>query len=253
MGVPIYREKFRLRSYETDPQGRLQIPILCQLLQEAATAHAERLGVAVETLAKRGMAWVLSRLHLNLIRWPHGDEEIVVETWPEAMNRLMVERRFSIFDGDDTRIGTVSTLWFVLDLTRRKPIRLPVEMAGRMDDYEIGSEPVRNSHLTIPDPADRELAFTVRRSDLDLARHVNNTSYVEWAVEAIPDDVWTTCHLADLDIQFVSECYQGHTVLSRSQLVDHGNETEARHQLVREEDGVEVARALSRWRRREEA
>ena len=26
--------------------------------------------------------------------------------------------------------------------------------------------------------------------DLDLAGHVNNTSYVEWAVEAVPDEIW---------------------------------------------------------------
>jgi acyl-ACP thioesterase len=243
-----HSNRFRVRSYETDPLGRLQVPILCKLLQEVAVAHASILGVAVETMAGRGTAWVLSRLHLTLARWPRGNDEILIETWPEAMNRLLVERRFAIFDGSEAQIGAVSTLWCALDLAKRRPVRLPQEVWGRMDEYEIGDDPARAGELTIPDPADRELAFTVRRSDLDVAEHVNNTSYVEWAIEAVPEETWSTAELAELEIQFVSECHQGQTVLSRSQQVDRGNDIEVRHQLMRQEDGAEVARALTVWR-----
>ena len=239
---------FRVRSYETDPLGRLQVPILCKLLQEVAVAHASILGVSVETMAERGTAWVLSRLHLTLDHWPRGDEEIVIETWPEAMNRLLVERRFAIFDSNEAQIGAVSTLWCVLDLARRRPVRLPQEVWGRMDEFEIGSDPVRAGELTAPDPADRELAFTVRRSDLDVAEHVNNTSYVEWAIEAVQEETWSTAELAEFEIQFVSECHQGQTVVSCSQQVDRGNDIEVRHQLMRHEDSAEVARVLSLWR-----
>jgi len=91
-------ERFRVRSYEVDPMGRLQVPILCQLLQEVATTHAAEIGVAVDTLIESGVAWVLSRLDLHMERWPRIDDEIVVETWPAAMNRLRTERRFRILD-----------------------------------------------------------------------------------------------------------------------------------------------------------
>ena len=243
-----HSSRFRVRSYETDPLGRLQVPILCKLLQEVAVAHASILGVSVETMAERGTAWVLSCLHLTLNRWPRGDEEILIETWPEAMNRLLVERGFAIFDLNEAQIGAVSTLWCVLDLARRRPVRLPQEVWGRMGEFEIGRDPVRAGELTAPDPADRELAFTVRRSDLDAAEHVNNTSYVEWAIEAVPDEVWSTAELAELEVQFVSECHQGQTVVSRSQQFDRGSDIEVRHQLMRQEDGAEVARASTVWR-----
>ena len=117
-----------------------------------------------------------------------------------------------------------------------------------MGELGLGSEPRRFGDLVTPDPVDRELDFTVRRSDLDSAEHVNNTSYVEWAIEAVPDEVWSTAELAELEIQFVAECHQGQTVLSRSQLVGRGGDIEVRHQLMRHEDNSEVARALSRWR-----
>jgi acyl-ACP thioesterase len=245
-----YREGFQVRSYETDTQGRLQVPILCRFLEEAAVAHAAILGVAVESLIDSGVAWVLSRLHLEMECWPAADEEIVIETWPEAASRLFTERRFDVLDSSGQRIGAVSTLWLVLDLERRRPVRLPPQVTDRLHEHELGPEPRKFGDLVAPDPIERELGFTVRRSDLDLADHVNNTSYVEWAIEAAPDEVWSTTDLAELEIHYLSECHHGQTVLSRSQVVDQGKETEVRHQLTRHEDGAEVARALTLWRPR---
>ena len=244
-----YRECFQVRSYETDTQGRLHVPILCRFLEEAAVEHAAILGVAVESLIESGVAWVLSRLHLEMERWPAADEEIVIETWPEAASRLITERRFEVLDLSGQRIGAVSTLWLVLDLERRRPVRLPSQVTDRLHEHELGPEPRKFADLVAPDPIEHELGFTVRRSDLDLADHVNNTSYVEWAIEAVSDDVWSTADLAELEIHFLSECHHGQTVLSRSQVVDRGKETEVRHQLMRHEDGAEVARALTVWRR----
>jgi medium-chain acyl-[acyl-carrier-protein] hydrolase len=245
-----HRMSFQVRSYETDPQGRLQVPILCQLLQEAATAHAAILGVAVEKLIENGVAWVLSRLHLEMERWPEADEETVVETWPEAASRLFTERRFEVFDSSNRRLGAASTLWLVLDLQRRRPVRLPTFVGERLHEHELGPEPRHFAELVEPDPVDSQVGFTVRRSDLDLAEHVNNTSYVGWAIEAVPDEVWSSADLAGLEIQFLSECHRGQTVLSRCQIVNHGEETEIRHHLVRPDDDIEVARARTLWTNR---
>ena len=222
--------------------------MMCRFLEEAAVAHASILGVSVESLIDSGVAWVLSRLHLEMDRWPTADEEIVIETWPEAASRLFTERRFEVLESSGQRIGTVSTLWLVLDLESRRPVRLPPQVTDRLHEHELGTEPRKFSDLVAPDPIEHELGFTVRRSDLDLADHVNNTSYVEWAIEAVPDEVWSTTDLAELEIHFLSECHHGQTVRSRSQVVDPGKETEVHHQLVREEDGAEVARALTIWR-----
>ena len=241
---------FHVRTYEGDTLGRLQAPILCQLLQEAATAHAAILGVAVETLIENGVAWVLSRLLLEVDRWPSVDEEVVIATWPEAASRLFTERRFEVLDGSERRIAAASTLWLVLDLERRRPVRLPAFVSERLQEHRLGPEPRHFAELVAPDPADHEVAFTVRRTDLDLAEHVNNTSYVTWAIEAVPDEVWSTAELAELEIQFLSECHRGQTVLSSSQTINLDDRTEVRHQLVRSEDDVEVARARTLWKAR---
>ena len=244
------REKFRARSYEADPLGRLQVPILCRLLQEVATAHAAELGVAVDALIDSGVAWVLSRFDLHVERWPRSDDELIIETWPAAMNRLLTERRFRILDTQGNEIGSASTLWLVLDLERRRPVRLPAAVVEQLQQLDLAPDPVRPAELIPPENPTVELAFTVRRSDVDLAGHANNTSFVEWVVEAVPDEIWGDCDLAGLDIQFLAECRRGQTVQSRSQNVGGNGAAEVRHQLVRAEDGAEVSRARTVWRER---
>jgi medium-chain acyl-[acyl-carrier-protein] hydrolase len=220
---------------------------MCRFLQEAATEHAALLGVAVEDLVESGVAWVLSRLSLKVDAWPEFDDEIVISTWPEAVNRLVTERRFEIASRQGATLGTAATLWFVLDLDRRRPVRLPAAVVEALSKHELGDRPARPNELAAPGASDREVNFQVRRSDLDRAGHANNTSYVEWAMEAVPDDVWTNEDLCRLEVAYLAECHRGQTVASRSQLLPAVQSHELRHQIFRRDDSVEVARAWSKW------
>lgn len=236
-----------MRSYEVDPRGRLQVPILCRLLQEAATEHAAELGVAVEALISTGVAWVLTRLDLTMDRWPGVGAEVVLATWPAAANRLTTERRFEISDERGQRIGAATTLWLVLDLARRRPVRIPSAVAEPLSKLGLGDRPVRPDDLAPPDRVDRELSFAIRRSDLDSAGHANNTSFVEWAVEAVPDEIWDERNLQRLEVAFLAECHRGQTVVSRAGSLADIEPRTVLHQLERRDDGREVARARTTW------
>jgi len=217
------------------------------MLQEAATVHAARLGVSVNTLIESGVAWVLTRLALEMQRWPGVDEELTIRTWPEAMNRLTTERRFTIVDSQGLTLGSATTLWFVLDLARRRPVRIPDSVASVLSKLDLGSQPVRPQELKLPETIDGESAFTVRRRDLDLAGHVNNTSFVEWVVESAPEDLGATHELAKLEIGYRSECHLGQTIVSRFGTTRSEPGSELLHQLVRQGDDQEVARARTVW------
>ena len=61
-----------------------------------------------------------------------------------------------------------------------------------------------------------ERRFEVRRGDLDALGHVNNTRYVEWALDAVPDEVLDGLHPAGVDVEFRREALPGDVVLSRT-------------------------------------
>ncbi len=58
----------------------------------------------------------------------------------------------------------------------------------------------------------RCLAQVARRTDMDANGHINNVTYLAWAMETVSSDVWANYQLSELEIDFKAECHQGDTV-----------------------------------------
>lgn len=243
-----HHESYRVRSYETDPYGRASVRTLLLLLQEAATEHSKVLDVAVRFLIENRLAWVLTRLRMKMERWPRGGDVITVETWPHAASRLLVERRFLVHDADGRGLGQATTMWVVLDLQRRRPIRLPPFIVDALTPVVGDRPPASLDKLPDLDAAEHERSFEVRYADLDMVHHVNNAAYVQWAAETTPQELWASHLPAVLDVHYLAECVLGDTVDSASQSLAGTDDETFLHVLRRRCDGAEVLRARSVWR-----
>jgi acyl-ACP thioesterase len=71
----------------------------------------------------------------------------------------------------------------------RRLIRLPAQAVERLQELDLEPDPARPAGLVPPKVATLELSFTVRRADVDLTGHTNNTGFAEWAMKAVPDEV----------------------------------------------------------------
>jgi acyl-ACP thioesterase len=141
-------------------------------------------------------------------------------------------------------VARATSHWLVLDLASRKP-RPPAEVVDPRVPRELLPTVVR-APARLPALAawDEDRRFTVRYSDIDLNLHVTNTSYLAWAVEAVPRETWQSSRLAAVDASFLAECRHGSAIRSRCRRT--GERTFA-HAIVREEDGKELARLATEW------
>jgi acyl-ACP thioesterase len=245
-----HTEVFPIRAFECDLHGRLLPRTFCLLLQEAASSHAAELGVSVDGLLERGVAWVLAQLRLVVHRWPRVGDRLTIETWPEAASGSRTERRFVVADGAGGSIGEAITIWLVLDLERRRPVRLPDFVVTRLAAVVSSASPTRLSPIPAFGAAQHERALTVGYSDLDPVRHANNAAFVEWMVECTSGDLWESHDPAEVEVHYLAECRFGDAVVSQSAVVDGAEPPTLLHRLVRATDGVEAARARTVWRRR---
>ncbi len=250
---PTWTDAFTVRSYEIDPDGVLTLPTLCNYLQETAGNHATTFDLASDHLLAGGLAWVLIRLQVEVERFPGWREEIVVETWPSGFDGLYAQRDFIVTDAEGGEIARATSQWFVMDVTRRRPVRLPASVAAieRPDrPHALGPDRTPLATLEVPQ---RERRFSVRRSDLDLNQHVNNVRFVEWALEAVPDAVREQHRPRALDVQFRAESVYGDTVCSACGEATDG--TALLHEVTRDGDpsadsgqaGRLLARARTVW------
>lgn len=237
-----HMETFHVRVFQTDPAGRLTLPALCDFLQEAAGIHAGLLHASAPRMHEHGLAWVLARLYVRLERLPRWGQTLRVTTWPHARDRHSTRRDFLLRDDGDRELGRVATSWVTLELASRKLVPLPGFLDGLWDpstpgavDYPARSVPRFNG------AQGPEVPILVRRADLDVNGHVNNSRYPEWCLESLSAEDAGRRLLA-ADVSFRAECFQGETVVSRSAPAEGG----FLHAVLRA-DGVEAARMRTWW------
>jgi acyl-ACP thioesterase len=243
----VWTESFAVRVFEIGADGTLAVRSLCDFLQEAAGNHARALGVSVEELLRKDLTWVLSRLRMQVHRLPVNGEPVTVRTWPSGIHRLFALRDFTVIDAQGRTISSAVSAWLILDTRSRRPVRVQ----GIFNSPDTSSLPraFAADLEKLPGCADaeNEIALSVRWSDLDVNRHVNNSRYAEWVVEGVAGGDGESGVLTRLDIDFLAETQHPGTVRVRMRR-DTAEPSVRAHSICRAEDGVEVARARTEWK-----
>ena len=127
--LKIYKEDFTVRSYQTDLNARMKPSAILEVMQEAAGQHSERLGLGRSALLAKNTAWVLTRVEVDMDRYPAFEETFSVETFPMPVRRCFFPRYFIFRDSNGIEIGRAATLWVLLDLGTRSMTKLDVVKA----------------------------------------------------------------------------------------------------------------------------
>jgi medium-chain acyl-[acyl-carrier-protein] hydrolase len=240
-----HRESFRVRSFDVDPRERLTPRALCGYLQEAAGVHATLLGASMARLREAGLAWVLHRLALQVDDCPRQGDLVEIVTWPSRKGRVLADREFEVLDARGRRLAAAASRWAVVDLRLRRPVRMPGFILEIGAEDRAGALVLERGELPLPAGPPLKRSFAVRRSDLDVVGHVNNTQYVSWLLETVPDDVYADRRLAALDVVFQREAVYGDAVTSEAAPLEQASAFA--HVLRHEGEGRELVRAVSFW------
>jgi len=248
MAEMIYEKTIRVRAVDIDLTGRLQPVIALDYLLEAAGDHAVALGAGVPDLFKKGLTWVLSRLHVRCLRYPRWGETATLRTWPSAQQPLYSLRDFEVADAAGPAF-LATTSWIVIDLKTKRPVR----PADHLPTFPLNSaRAIEDEFAPLPSPGriDLEKKFPVFFSDIDLNRHVTSTVYVQRALETVPDDVLFNRRPASIEVNFRSEAFYGDEIVSRTEKIADTDEKSPRflHRLSRAADDREFALLRTSWR-----
>ncbi|TYP94990.1 Acyl-ACP thioesterase [Fodinibius salinus] len=230
----IYEEEFKIRASEIGADKKATLAAICSLLQEVAGNHALQLEFDITDLQQQKMTWVLHRLNIQIHRFPDWRETITIKTWPSGGDGLRAHRDFLLLDESGHTVGKSLSYWLILDMDKRRPIRIPKDI--------LQNVPRDTEHvLPVTDPAFEEIgnsehsnSFEVRKTDLDLNEHVNNVRYIEWALSSMPEDK----KLSKIDIKFIAEAVLGDNIIA-----EYTSTPKERFQIKRRSDEAVLALA----------
>ncbi|MDD2647295.1 MAG: thioesterase [Eubacteriales bacterium] len=199
----IYSFSKVLSFEDVDCYGRWRADRIFLLMQNAATAHSNLLGVGRKPLLEKNVIWVLSRAELHMDRYPQFGEEIKVNTWPGKMRHFFAPRYFILYAGGE-KIGCAVELWLIVDLEKRRMVD-PKAKGIEMPDIDLESPLPMPAGAEAPQTPDRTVTRRATFSDLDENMHVNNTSYITWLLENLDTYSMESREISLLKVDYTKE------------------------------------------------
>lgn len=184
---PVWREQFRVRSSDIGLNFVMRMSSVCGYFQEIAGRHANHLDVGYHFMQQSGKVWVLSRLFVNVLKYPQWGQEFYAETWPLGAERIFFRRDHRIGVGDETYINAAS-YWILLDLSSRRPSSVAIDETVLKTNAGKFAMELPSDGFPVVTSAPCEI-HRVKYSDLDQNRHVNNARYVEWIFDLLDQEL----------------------------------------------------------------
>ncbi|MBI5549844.1 MAG: hypothetical protein HY901_38650 [Deltaproteobacteria bacterium] len=247
----IHRSDFRVASYHVGPRGEVPPWALMGFFEHAAGEHAASWKLSVMDLLPRGLSWVLSRYHLQLLRPLCYGEGVEVSTWPSGRSTMFATRDFEAVGTDGRPVALATTSWVLIDVRQKKPVPVAevvpetfaLERRSLADSFS--ALPKLEAHAAAP-----PVELPVMRRDLDLNEHVNHTVYVQWALEAVASEMLPGLRPVAIEVSYRAEARRGDRIRSLASGPQQAGERRVMlHQIAHCAEGSELARLRTTWGR----
>ncbi len=204
-----YSITFKIASFDTDMADNLRLSAILRYQQEAAERQLEPLGAGWCQLAEQGMAFVASRWHAVIHRLPTMEETVTLTTWHRERKGPRFLRCYRWQDETGAVLIEGVMQFALLSAADHRLLR-----GEEFDAFGLPNRP--DCGVACTDPAKFSLPaltpafdFTVRRSDTDRNRHLNNTRYADLLWDALPE---VSARPVDVQLHFAGEAPIGSTM-----------------------------------------
>ncbi|MBM3762035.1 MAG: hypothetical protein FJW36_17530 [Acidobacteria bacterium] len=243
MQLSVFQQTSQVSFFDADVRLRMSPVAYWRVLQNAAAGHAALLSAATENLRKSGQTWMLSKMRVDIDRHPLLGESLTVETWPSTrIKGARAYRDYVLKDSKGELCARATSLWVIVDLATRKPVRIPDNIVALCIDPGYPIPSLEDGSLAPPSQPTSSTNFTAYWSDADQNEHVNNLAMVRWAVDSLP-----LLHLEANDLVSLEAHYRAEVSIGDQLQVDTAIDGDNIQQVIRKGETI-VALVHSCWR-----
>ncbi len=204
----IYHCNFRIFYKDVDTNYNLKIANLLEYIQESTIAHSDLVGYTMERVDEDNASFILSKMHIKIDRLPKYKEKISIDTWAYKMSGFSSDRAHVICDESNTPIIWVSSKWVFYDTKKREPLKLTQEVTDLFKSDRVPEFKTKYRDIKVDFDKVSSSQSSVLRGEIDSNNHVNNTNYLKWSYDIIPDSHYLK-QPSNIIITFKNECILG--------------------------------------------
>lgn len=199
---------YDIEAQDIDFRRRVSLRSLTNMILMTAGRNATENGFGLLELQEEHYTWVLSRLVVDMERFPTEQDSFSVETWIEHVGTAFTTRNFRMRDGAGAVIGHAKSLWAVIDMRTRRSV--PLDTIPTMQQFIVNeSVPVDEPGRIANVEGAAANSFTVKYSEIDVNGHVNSLNYVQWLSDCFSLDFYQEHYIRRFEINFLKEITYG--------------------------------------------
>ena len=209
----VFKGKYHVDLRDVDFTKKLKLSTLFSYFQDIASLAADELGFGIATLEKKfGVAWVLTRIQVNIERFPTWDEEITIETWPLTPGKVEFDRDYLVKDANGNIIIKAVSKWVIMDMKERKLKRS--ELIGFHHPADRTERAMEGRLAKLKDFGQLDIAYNkvIGYSDIDFNGHLNNSKYVDYIMDCFPVEDHQNYAIETIDLHFNQEALPGDSI-----------------------------------------
>jgi medium-chain acyl-[acyl-carrier-protein] hydrolase len=212
--VSLFRKNYKIEISDADFNKHLKLSTLFSYFQEIGSMAVENLGMGIDLLQKKyGVAWVLLRMRVDVIRNPELNEEIIVETWQQLPQKIEFDRDYLVRDKNGEIIARAVSSWVIIDINTRKikkseliRVEFPENITERAIDCKLGKiKPSGNINIAYKK--------MIGYSDIDFNGHLNNAKYIDYIMDCFPVENHVKYGITSLEINYTNEALPGDSII----------------------------------------
>ena len=241
----VYEKEYDVNYYNVDARGDAKLTSIADFFCDIGFHQSEALGLGLNKLISDNMAWIFYKYDIEVLRYPKLGEKLTVCTDALGMRKFYAYRNYLIKDAEGNIIVKGRGLFLLLDLKKRRAMRVPETMKTI---YKCEEDSFELDNLDKKFESEMSKQFAVRYSDIDTNGHVNNTKYMEWALEIVPRDIILNYKMSRIKVNFIKEVQYGHTVCVEAKAVNEDEKIVVKTRILNEENTI-LALCETEWKK----
>ena len=197
-----------LEDYHSD--GSLKLEAIFKILENAGNAHSDRVGDGILKGSERGLAWVLTDWYVEIETYPNYGQKLKGATWSSgAISPITTMRNFELF-ADEKLCAKGSTRWIILDLKTNRPVKIDGDLIKKYEpENRLVFQDNKLPKLHKAENSVLQVMLQPRRNDIDFNNHVHNLVYLDYAMEALPQEVYKAHNFKSCRITYKTQVREG--------------------------------------------
>lgn len=210
----IFEHKYEVVVKDLGKSNKVSNKAILGYMEEIASLHSSTVGQGVDDLEKNGTAWVILDWKVKVLNRCGYGENVTAKTWVRENNKFYSYRDYEIYDSKNNLIAVGTSKWVLIDIKTKHITKIDDEL-GKKYKTEYNKNVFNEEKLEkIKEPIEyvSNIIYTVKRSDIDINKHVHNLNYLDFAYETLPKEIYEKEELKNVRINYKHELKYGDTV-----------------------------------------